>query len=111
MQFSARPGMGLETISFVFNKSRLVQLFRPDASSKSREMIVKELEISLMNEPKNETQNVPVQAAHGPAAKAQKVRSSRYEWESKSNNENEKAAGASGASRRSLLASAKAILK
>ena len=46
-----------------------------------------------MNEPKNETQNVPVQAAHGPAAKAQKVRSSRYEWEGKSGNENEKAAG------------------
>jgi hypothetical protein len=64
-----------------------------------------------MNEPKQETPIVPVQAAQGPAAKAQKVRSSRYEWESKSNNENEKAAGASGASRRSLLASAKAILK
>jgi hypothetical protein len=61
-----------------------------------------------MNEPKNETQNVPVQAAHGPAAKAQKVRSSRYEWESKSGNENEKAAGAS---RRSLLASARAMLR
>jgi hypothetical protein len=61
-----------------------------------------------MNEPKQETPIVPVQAAQGPAAKAQKVRSSRYEWESKSNNENEKAAGAS---RRSLLASAKAILK
>jgi hypothetical protein len=60
-----------------------------------------------MNEPKNET---PVQAAPGPAAKAQKVRSSRYEWESKSNNENEKA-GASAASRRSLLASAKAVLR
>ena len=64
-----------------------------------------------MNEPKNETQNVPVQAAHGPAGKAQKVRSSRYEWESKSGNENEKAAGASGVSRRSLLASARAMLK
>ena len=66
-----------------------------------------------MNEPKNETPSVPVQAAQGPAAKAQKVRSSRYEWESKSNNENEKekAAGASGASRRSLLASAKAVLR
>jgi hypothetical protein len=64
-----------------------------------------------MNEPKNETPNVPVQAATGPAAKAQKVRSSRYEWEGKSNNENEKAAGASGASRRSLLASAKAWLR
>jgi hypothetical protein len=63
-----------------------------------------------MNEPKNETPNVPVQAAPGPAAKAQKVRSSRYEWESKSNNENEKA-GASTASRRSLLASAKAVLR
>jgi hypothetical protein len=60
-----------------------------------------------MNEPKNETPNVPVHAAQGPAAKAQKVRSSRYEWEGKSNNENEKAAGAS---RRSLLASAKALL-
>jgi len=64
-----------------------------------------------MNEPKNETPSVPVQAAQGPAAKAQKVRSSRYEWESKSNNENEKAAGASGASRRSLLESAKAMLR
>ncbi|HLK07051.1 MAG TPA: hypothetical protein VKV30_03890 [Candidatus Angelobacter sp.] len=64
-----------------------------------------------MNEPKRETPNVPVQAAQGPAAKAQKVRSSRYEWESKSNNENEKAAGASGASRRSLFDSAKAMLR
>jgi hypothetical protein len=61
-----------------------------------------------MNAPKNETPNVPVQAAQGPAAKAQKVRSSRYEWEGKSNNENEKAAGAS---RRTLLASAKAWLR
>jgi hypothetical protein len=61
-----------------------------------------------MNEPKNETPSVPVQAAQAPAAKAQKVRSSRYEWESKSNNENEKAAGAS---RRSLLASVKALLR
>ena len=61
-----------------------------------------------MNEPKQEAPKVPVQAAQGPAAKAQKVRSSRYEWESKSNNENEKAAGAS---RRSLLASAKAWLR
>jgi hypothetical protein len=64
-----------------------------------------------MNEPKQETPIVPVQAAHGPAAKAQKVRSSRYEWESKSSNENEKAAGPPSASRRSLLAFAKAILK
>jgi hypothetical protein len=64
-----------------------------------------------MNEPKQETPIVPVQAAQGAATKAQKVRSSRYEWESKSTNENEKAAGASGASRRSLLASARAILK
>ena len=61
-----------------------------------------------MNEPKNETPNVPVQAAQSPASKAQKVRSSRYEWESKGNNENEKAAGAS---RRSLLASARTMLK
>jgi hypothetical protein len=64
-----------------------------------------------MNEPKSKTPNVPVQAASGPAGKAQKVRSSRYEWESKSNNENEKAAGASGASRRSLLTSARAMLR
>ena len=60
----------------------------------------------MMNEPKNEP-NVPVQAKHCPAGKAQKVRSSRYEWEGKSNNENEKAASAS---RRSLLASIKLIL-
>jgi hypothetical protein len=64
-----------------------------------------------MNEPKSQTPNVPVQAASGPKGKAQKVRSSRYEWESKSNNENEKAASASGASRRSLLDSAKAMLR
>lgn len=64
-----------------------------------------------MNEPKNETPNVPVQAAHGPSAKAQKVRSSRYEWESKNGNENEKSVGASGASRRSLLASVRATLR
>ena len=62
-----------------------------------------------MNEPKNETQNVPVQAGQGPAAKVQKVRSSRYEWEGKSGNENEKAA--SSGARRSLLDSAKAILR
>jgi hypothetical protein len=64
-----------------------------------------------MNEPKNETLNVPVQATKGPEAKAQKVRSSRFEWESKSGNENEKATGAPGASRRSALASARAMLK
>jgi hypothetical protein len=64
-----------------------------------------------MNQPKQETPKVPVQAAQGTAAKAQKVRSSRYEWEGKSINENEKAAGASGASRRSFFASAKALLK
>ena len=64
-----------------------------------------------MNEPKNEAPQIAIQTAPGPLTKAQKVRSSRYEWESKSNNENEKAAGASGASRRSLLASARAILK
>jgi hypothetical protein len=64
-----------------------------------------------MNEPKNEAPKIAIQAAPGPVTKAQKVRSSRYEWESKSNSENEKAAGATGASRRSLLASAKVILK
>src|SRR5229473_4416780 len=70
-----------------------------------------ELKILLMNEPKNEPPSVPVQATQGPATKAQKVRSSRYKWEGKSGNENEKAAGASGTSRRSLLASARELLK
>ena len=65
----------------------------------------------MMNEPKNEAPQVTIQATPGPAVKAQKVRSSRYEWESKSNSENEKAAGASGASRRSLLDSARALLR
>jgi hypothetical protein len=64
-----------------------------------------------MNEPKNEAPQVAIQAAPAPTGKAQKVRSSRYEWETKSNSENEKAAGASGASRRSLLDSAKAMLR
>jgi len=64
-----------------------------------------------MNEPKNEAPQVAIQATPAAATKAQKVRSSRYEWEGKSNSENETAAGASGASRRSLIASAKAILK
>ena len=64
-----------------------------------------------MNEPKQETPIVPLPAAQGAVTKAQKVRSSRYEWESKSNNENDKAAGASGASRRSLFDSAKAMLR
>jgi hypothetical protein len=62
------------------------------------------------HDPRNEP-NVPIQANHGPVGKAQKVRSSRYEWEGKSNTENEKAAGASSASRRSLLVSIKAVLK
>ena len=61
-----------------------------------------------MNEPKQEAPIVPIGAAQGTAAKAQKVRSSRYEWESKNNNENEKAAGAA---RRSLIVSAKAIFR
>jgi hypothetical protein len=65
----------------------------------------------LMNEPKNEAPQIAIQTAPGPLTKAQKVRSSRYEWESKSNSENEKADGASGASRRSLLDSAKAMLR
>ena len=64
-----------------------------------------------MNEPKNEAPQVTIQATPGPAVKAQKVRSSRYEWETKSNSENEKAAGVSGASRRSLLDSARALLR
>ena len=64
-----------------------------------------------MNEPKNEAPQVTIQAVPGPAVKAQKVRSSRYEWESKTNTESEKAAGASGASRRSLVESAKTMLR
>jgi hypothetical protein len=61
----------------------------------------------LRNEPKNETPNAsPVQAAPG-AAKAEKVRSSRYEWEGR-NNETEKSPATP---RKSLLASAKAFLK
>lgn len=63
-----------------------------------------------MNEPKSETPNVPVQGNHRPASKAQKVRSSRYEWEATASNENESAAGAS-ASRHSLLSSVTALLK
>jgi len=61
-----------------------------------------------MNEPKNEAPQVTIQATPGPAVKAQKVRSSRYEWESKTNTENEKVAGAS---RRSILESAKALFR
>ena len=64
----------------------------------------------MRNEPKNETPTAsPVQAAPG-AAKAEKVRSSRYEWEGR-NNDSEKAAGASNASRRSLMTPIKELLK
>jgi hypothetical protein len=64
-----------------------------------------------MNDPKREQPNVgPVQAAAGAANRAEKVRSSRYEWEGQTH-ENEKSSGASSASRRSLLASARAWLK
>jgi len=65
----------------------------------------------LRNEPKNETPNAsPVQAAPGAAAKAEKVRSSRYEWEGR-NNETGKSSATPNASRRSLLGSARAFLK
>jgi len=64
-----------------------------------------------MNERKNETPSAtPIQAAPGAATKVQKVRSSRYEWEHKPN-ENEKAAAASQASMGSLVASFRAWLK
>jgi hypothetical protein len=64
----------------------------------------------LRNEPKNETPNAsPVQAAPG-TAKAEKVRSSRYEWEGR-NNETEKSPKTPNEARKSLLASAKAFLK
>jgi len=66
---------------------------------------------SLRNEPKNETPNAsPVQAAPGAAANAEKVRSSRYEWEGR-NNDIEKSAAASKASRRSMVTAIKALLK
>ncbi len=62
----------------------------------------------MRNEPKNEIPNAgPVQAAPGAATKAEKVRSSRYEWEGR-NNESEKPAVAS---RLSLLTTIKALLK
>ena len=65
----------------------------------------------MRNEPKNETPIAsPVQAAPGAATNAEKVRSSRYEWEGR-NNETEKPSGVSNASRKSLLASVKAFLK
>jgi hypothetical protein len=64
-----------------------------------------------MNERNNETPSAaPVQAAPGATTKVQKVRSSRYEWEHKPN-ENEKAAAASKASIGSLMASIGAWLK
>jgi hypothetical protein len=64
----------------------------------------------LRQEPKNETPNAsPVQAAPA-ATNAEKVRSSRYEWEGR-NSETEKSSATPNASRRSLLASAKAFLK
>ena len=63
--------------------------------------------------PKEPRSNVPadnaVQAA-GTSVKVEKVRSSRYEWEGRSA-ENEKAAGAASGVKRSLLASARALLK
>jgi hypothetical protein len=65
----------------------------------------------LRNEPKNEIPNAsPVQAASGAAPKAEKVRSSRYEWEGK-NNESEKPAIVSKAARLSLVKPIKALMK
>lgn len=65
----------------------------------------------MRNEPKNEIPNAsPVQAAPGAATNAEKVRSSRYEWEGK-NNESEKPAVASRSARLSLVTPIKALLK
>jgi hypothetical protein len=65
----------------------------------------------LNNEPQKKIPGPdPAQAGAGAAPKAEKVRSSRYEWEGKSN-ESGKAAGASNASRRSILLSLKTRLK
>jgi hypothetical protein len=88
------------------------QLWLPSPSSKNLLTTnLKEPENSLRNEPKNEPSNAsPVQAAPGAATKAEKVRSSRYEWEGK-NHESEKPAVASKAARRSLLTPIKALLK
>lgn len=64
-----------------------------------------------MNDPKKALPSSgPVQAAPEASARVEKVRSSRYEWEGKIH-ENEKSAAKSNASRRSLLATAKAWLK
>jgi len=64
-----------------------------------------------MNERNNEAPSAaPVQAAPGAAIKVQKVRSSRYEWEHKPN-ENEKASAASKASMGSLMVAFGAWLK
>jgi hypothetical protein len=64
----------------------------------------------LANEPRsNVPADSPVQSA-GSSVKAEKVRSSRYEWEGKSA-ESEKGAGAASGMKRSLLASARALLK
>jgi hypothetical protein len=74
-------------------------------------MNLKEPENSLRNEPKSETPNTSaVQAVPDAAAKAEKVRSSRYEWEGR-NKESEKPAVAPKASRRSIVTPIKALLK
>lgn len=64
----------------------------------------------MRNEPKNETPTASPVKAPGADAKAERVRSSRYEWEGR-NNESEKSAVASKAARRSLMTSIKALLK
>jgi len=65
----------------------------------------------LRNEPQKEIPNDGQrQASSGASSRAEKVRSSRYEWEGKSN-ENGNAAGAANGARRSILSSIKIWLK
>jgi hypothetical protein len=63
-----------------------------------------------MNEPRNKQSTGQAQAASGAAGKAEKVRSSRYEWESKSE-ESGKSAASAKPSGKSLMATLGSWLK
>jgi hypothetical protein len=63
-----------------------------------------------MNEPKNDLPKTNAAPAGGPATNAEKVRSSRYEWE-KNGNENDRTASGSGVAGKSLLSSVRNWLK
>jgi hypothetical protein len=70
----------------------------------------KEPEDSLRNELKKDTTSEPVQAGTSAAPKAEKVRSSRFEWEAKTS-ENEKSPGGPKASHRSMLQGIRELVK